>query len=85
MSTKARTFYLVMQQGGSTSEWYAHGFNTEEETQGYIESCKEASYTTCGPYEVPAPLARALLASPDAESAFVDLLATLVSDAVGAA
>ena len=44
---------LVMQQGGSTLEWYSHLFDTQAETDAFVESCAKAAYTTVGPFKVP--------------------------------
>lgn len=54
--------FLVLQEGGSSAEMYAHGFDTIESADSYRESCvKDGSYRTSQPIPIP----QALLDHPD--------------------
>lgn len=45
--------YVVIQQGGSSSELYLHAFDTLAEVRRYRKSCDKAAYETSEPVEVP--------------------------------
>jgi len=45
--------FLVVQQGGSTSEMYVQAFNTERQAKKYRKSADRATYATSEPIEVP--------------------------------
>ena len=47
-----KRIFLVMQQGGGTTEWYTHMFDTPEDAKRYMED--DNPYTCVGPFEVPA-------------------------------
>ena len=79
---KRRELHLLLQQGGSTTEWYAKLFNTGREAEKHARSCEAASYQTTVPVRLPTALTAALLASPDAEAEFLAALETAVQDAV---
>ena len=83
---KARSgLHLVLQQGGSTAEWYAKLFNTSRDAKAHVRSCAGASYKTTAPVRLPKALTAALLASPDVEAEFLDILQVAVEEAVGIA
>lgn len=51
------TGYLVVQEGGSSTEIYTHGFNTEADADAYRASCSnDGSYRTSEPIAVPLSL-----------------------------
>jgi hypothetical protein len=66
--------FLVIQQGGSSREFYVHAHDTEEDARNHIKSCEEAAYNTAGPIEVPQELTKVLLANEAAERAFYQIL-----------
>ena len=65
---------LVMQQGGSTFEFYAHLFDHMRDAEHYRKGARHATYETSEPIKIPEALARVLRANPTAETAFVELL-----------
>ena len=65
---------LVMQQGGSSREFYAHLFDRMRDAERYRVGAEEASYETSEPMKVPEALAKMLRKNPSAEAALVDLL-----------
>ena len=76
---------LVMQQGGSSREFYAHLFDRLAHAKAYRRSCEEGAYNTSEPLRVPEALARVLRKNPDAESAFVGLLGDAAMEVAGIA
>lgn len=48
--------YVVVQQGGSSTELYAHAFDTMREVRAYQRSCAKAAYECSEPVEVPTSL-----------------------------
>jgi len=64
-----------MQQGGPTTEWYAHLFETQEEVDEYKASCEEGSYNTAGPFTVPL----CLVDTHEREGALTELLDAVVA------
>ena len=66
--------FIVLQEGGSSSEVYVHAHETEEEALKDMESCEEAAYQVQGPYQVPQPLADVLLSNSTVEKQFWTLL-----------
>jgi len=53
---KTNEGYLVVQQGGSSSEVYLHTFDTYEQARNYRRSCERAAYNTSKPVRIPAEL-----------------------------
>ena len=53
---KLKTNYLVVQQGGSSTEFYIHALSTLRQVERYRKSCDRAAYATSEPIEVPAAL-----------------------------
>ncbi|TXH16597.1 MAG: hypothetical protein E6R03_05215 [Hyphomicrobiaceae bacterium] len=51
--SKRKHGYIVIQQGGSSSELYLHAFDTLSEVRQYRKSCDNAAYETSEPVEVP--------------------------------
>ena len=51
---KPKTMLVVVQEGGSTGELYAHGFTRRREADRFRRSCARASYRATEPVEVPA-------------------------------
>ena len=51
VETKA-SIWLVMQEGGSTGEWYSHTFDAEQEAKDYIVSAEKATYNCLDPEEI---------------------------------
>ena len=82
VSKAGRGLHLVLQQGGSTTEWYAKLFNTSRDAQAHVRSCAEAAYATTTPVRLPKTLTAALLASPGAEAELLDVLQAAVQEAV---
>ena len=50
--TKSRTLFMVLQQGGSTQEWYCHSYNDMRGARGFCKSAEKSSYTTTEPYPI---------------------------------
>jgi hypothetical protein len=65
---------LVVQEGGSSGEFYVHAFNTVKEANANRRSCGKAAYRTSKPIVLPAPLTRVLLDFPGAEAEFYEVL-----------
>ena len=51
---KPKTMHVVVQEGGSTGELYAHGFTRRRDATRFTRSCARASYRATAPVEVPA-------------------------------
>ena len=66
--------WLVVQEGGSSHEFYPHLFDTEQDATEFCSSCDEAAYRTTPPIRIAPELAKPLLASKVAEREFTDLL-----------
>lgn len=73
--------YLVVQQGGSTGEWYASLYNDVEAANEAIIGHKKATYNAIGPYELSPALTKALLTDGQAESDLIELLGDVCGDA----
>jgi len=54
--TKAKKLYIVIQQGGSSTEMCVHAHNTIKEAKADIRSCGKAAYKTSEPIEIPESL-----------------------------
>lgn len=55
---KGKPGFLVVQEGGSSTEMYAHGFEKLSHAEKYRKDCeKEGSYRTSVPVEIPAHFA----------------------------
>jgi hypothetical protein len=52
--SKPETAHVVVQEGGSTGEFYAHAFTTRKAAAKYRRSCARAAYRATEPVEVPA-------------------------------
>lgn len=50
---KPAPFYVVVQQGGSTGEYYVHDFETLKQANAYRRKAAKASYETSAPLKVP--------------------------------
>jgi len=70
------TKYLIVQQGGSSTEWYSELCATKEAAEDRIREIKEASYDAIGPFEVPESLA----AGGVAHEKVIDLICSSVAD-----
>lgn len=46
-------FFVVVQMGGSTGEFYVHAFDTVKAANGYIKSAARAAYECSEPIKVP--------------------------------
>lgn len=76
-----KNIYLVLQQGGSSTEMYVHACETLKEARENIKGCEEGAYHTSAPIPVPAALKKVLLANPKAEQQFYSLLEDCVGQA----
>jgi len=75
---QSKNLYLVIQQGGSSSELYVHPHDTRKEAKADMKSCAEASYNTVGPIEIPASLSGLITAmNKDTEGELWVLLETV--------
>jgi len=45
--------FVVVQNGGSSAEWYAIAFDTLEDAQAFIDDCDMHTYNCVGPYAMP--------------------------------
>lgn len=45
--------FLVLQQGGASTEWYATIHDTIEQAKQHIDECNEAAYKCAEPIPVP--------------------------------
>ena len=50
------TIYLIVQQGGASTEMYLHTFDTYEQARNYRRSCDRAAYATSKPIKIPKAL-----------------------------
>lgn len=75
---KSKKLFIVVQEGGSSSEYYIHAHDTLNEANKDRKGCAEASYRTSKPIEVPTALAKVLLENDPAESAFLEVLETVL-------
>lgn len=80
---KPKNIYLVMQQGGSSREWYAHGHNTLLDARKDVKGCAKAAYNTVAPIRIPAALTKALCKGSDAETQFYTLLEDVARGVAG--
>lgn len=76
--SKKKLEAVVLQQGGSTSEWYAEGYSSMKDAEQAVKGHEEASYQAVA-LEVPEALAKNL--TEDAETALIDLLKNAASAA----
>ena len=49
--------FLVVQEGGSSTELYVHSFDTDKDAQAFRASCGGAAYRTTTPISIPGALA----------------------------
>lgn len=47
-----KKIHLVVQQGGSSAEFYANWYDTPEEARDYIDDCYKHTYRCLGPFEI---------------------------------
>lgn len=52
--------YIIIQEGGSSREIYAHGWNTLKECRHDRKDCAKGSYRTSEPIRVPQHLSKLL-------------------------
>lgn len=50
---KPKFIYLVVQQGGSSREFYVHTFDTVAYAEAYREECDGAAYNTSAVHQIP--------------------------------
>lgn len=86
MTTKREVgeHWVVLQQGGSSGEFYVHAHATREDAEADILSCKRSTYNATDPIQVPAELCIHLESDHKAATAFYDFLDNLVSTLVNA-
>lgn len=53
-TNKPKAMHVVVQEGGSTGELYAHAFTTRKDAKRFTRSCARAAYRATAPLEVPA-------------------------------
>ena len=66
--------FLVIQQGGLSTELYASVYDTQEEAEEAKRGHQEATYNATDPIEVPSALAAAICDKPEAECALAELI-----------
>lgn len=71
--------FLVVQEGGSSGEFYIHWTNAEEEAREVVSAMQEASYNTRGPYKVALPAEVQAL-----DTSVVDALLNNIGEAIEA-
>ena len=71
---KSKKLFIVVQEGGSSTERYVHAHNTLKEANKDCRSCAKASYRTTRPIEVLPNLAELLLSNREAEQEFYEML-----------
>ena len=71
---KSKKIFIVVQEGGSSREFYVHAHDTLKESNADRKSCAEASYRTSAPIAVPKVLTRILQDFPGAAVEFYDVL-----------
>jgi hypothetical protein len=62
MAKKRKSIWLVIQEGGSTGEWYPGTYNSRKTALMAIGGHAKASYRSIGPIKVPPSLTAALTA-----------------------
>ena len=67
-----RLSWVVIQEGGSSTEFYAHGFNTIRQAQAYRRVASRASYRTSPPIDV-----RGFEIYPKQEPEFLEVMANV--------
>ena len=60
MKTNQQTpkLFVVIQEGGTSNEHYAHQFDSEEAAKRYIRTAERAAYNCYGPFELSVPVTR---------------------------
>ena len=72
---EVKDVFLVIQEGGSSSELYVHSLESEDAANAYRARCRDdGSYLTSQPIQVSGLLA--------AQEGFLDLISTIVKDGV---
>ena len=74
--------YLVVQQGGSTSEMYASTYDSAAAAAESVKCHAKASYNALGPFEISPILAKALLSVEGAEAELIKLAEELCTKAI---
>lgn len=68
--------FVVLQEGGTSTEWYATAYDDVEEADAAIEGHREATYDAIGPFEFTNPKNGKL------EGEILELLQTVAAAAV---
>jgi hypothetical protein len=77
-----KNLYLVIQQGGSSTEMYVHPHNSLKEAKADKKSCAKASYNTSEPIVIPESLSGLITAmNKDTEGELWELLETVARNA----
>lgn len=79
MSNRPRA--LVMQQGGSTREWYTTTYNSMKDANKAVKSHEDAGYTAIA-LRIPPVLAKALCTANAAESQFIGFVEDIAKKCV---
>ena len=74
-----RNIFLVVQEGGSSTEMYVHTHDTKRQARADRRSCAKAAYRTSEPIKVPEVLTRILNDFPGAEVEFYEVLKTVLT------
>lgn len=70
-----KKIHLVIQEGGSSSELYVHAHNTLREATKDMNDCDvNGAYRTVGPITLPKDLTKVLMANPNAETEFYEVV-----------
>jgi hypothetical protein len=51
---RPKTLLVIVQEGGSTGELYAHGFTRRRAADRFLRSCARAAYRATMPVRIPA-------------------------------
>jgi len=70
---------LIVQEGGSSGEFYIHAHNTVKQANADRRSCAKGAYRTSEPIYVPEALTRVLDDFPGAEAEFYEVLKTVLT------
>ena len=68
-----KNMWVVMQQGGSTTEWYAASFDTKAIAEDYRKDCADHTYQTSTPHKIKSCASHA---------DWLDLIQNIVSECV---
>ena len=71
--------FMVVQEGGSSSELYVHLFNTHQDAVDYRVDCADdGAYRTTPVVELPDKLAAALLSDSELEASFLSFMSAFI-------